>query len=247
MISNKTILKLDTRREIYDFIEKNPGLHISEMSRRLGMPKTTLIYHINYLKKLDLLELKKFGKFDYIYPIKKIGADEKKLLKLLRNKVCLEIYLYMIFTPSFSQTEISRELEIPRTTAAQQLKIFKEMGFIKELDTQNKHYPFKELKPDSEVGKLFIDRRPIRSEKIYVVKDYLLIRKTYTIMIRNRHSFKDKKIIEAFRNYYANTSGYMVETAKANKKERFKIKSVDHHMDQLMDAYNEMFCMPFCA
>ena len=51
MISKKNILKLEIRRKIYDFVDKNPGLHVREISRRMDIPINTLIYHIKYLKK----------------------------------------------------------------------------------------------------------------------------------------------------------------------------------------------------
>jgi len=54
MISKKNILKLEIRRKIYDFVDKNPGLHVREISRRMDIPINTLIYHIKYLKKLDV-------------------------------------------------------------------------------------------------------------------------------------------------------------------------------------------------
>jgi predicted transcriptional regulator len=113
MLSEKNILKLEKRKKIYDFIDKNPGLNIREISRKLNIPLTSLIYHLNYLKKLNLIIERQEGKYKKIFISYKIGADDKKILGLLRNKNSSKILLYLFLYLSCSQIEISRELNIP--------------------------------------------------------------------------------------------------------------------------------------
>jgi len=55
MISNKNILELELRRNIYDFILKNPGFHLRGLSRKLKIPKSTLLHHLKILKKRELI------------------------------------------------------------------------------------------------------------------------------------------------------------------------------------------------
>jgi predicted transcriptional regulator len=83
MISKRNILNFETRRKIYEFVENNPGLHFSEISRRIGIPRTTLFHHIRVLEKQDLVELRCKREYKYIYPKNDLGAQEKEILELL--------------------------------------------------------------------------------------------------------------------------------------------------------------------
>ena len=98
MISTKNILKLKARQEIYDFINKNPGLHQREISRRMNIPKTTLAYHIKFLKKLSLIDENEAGNSKYYCITKKMGTKEKQILSLFRRKNPCRIFLYLIFS-----------------------------------------------------------------------------------------------------------------------------------------------------
>ena len=51
------ILKLESRKLIYNYILEHPGLHFRELSRELKIPKSTLEYHLSYLKKLELIKI----------------------------------------------------------------------------------------------------------------------------------------------------------------------------------------------
>jgi len=109
------MLELETRRKIYKFIEKNPGLHLREISRCTNIAKSTLTYHINHLKKIELLTETNNGQYKLYYISEKVGREEKELIKILRNKVFRRIYLYMNYYMVFSQEEIQKEFNISKT------------------------------------------------------------------------------------------------------------------------------------
>jgi predicted transcriptional regulator len=51
------ILNIENRRIIFNHILNNPGMHFRKIQRDLKIPKTTLDYHLNYLKKHGFLEI----------------------------------------------------------------------------------------------------------------------------------------------------------------------------------------------
>ena len=108
MISKENILDLQMRREIYDFILKNPGLHERELSRRIEMPKTTLRYHINYLMKYDLVVIKPDGGYSRFYVTQKVGKRDKEILNLLRQETPRKIVI-MLLTPGPGDIFIDKE------------------------------------------------------------------------------------------------------------------------------------------
>ena len=109
-------LELETRQEIYNFILKNPGLHLNELSRKLSIPISTINYHLNYLKKLDVLIAKPNGKYVRYYIARKIGEKDKKIISLLRQDIPFKIVMFLLLYPNSSQTEISKHLRRHSTT-----------------------------------------------------------------------------------------------------------------------------------
>jgi len=107
MISRKNILKLETRRKIYQYILKNPGFYVRALSNKINIPKTTIIHHLNYLKKHGFLEEKSEDGYTRYYAAKKVSRIDKILFDLFRLDTPRAIVLLLfISTGGFSQTQI---------------------------------------------------------------------------------------------------------------------------------------------
>jgi len=129
-IDKKDILDLENRRSIYNFILKNPGLHIRELSRRLEIPKTTLKYHLKYLEVKNLVNYETKGKCTRYFAKFEIGTIDKKVLGVIRQEIPRRIiFLTFIFDEVFID-EISEGLEIPITTISFHLKKLKDMNVL---------------------------------------------------------------------------------------------------------------------
>ena len=79
-------LELESRRRIYDFILNHPGIHFSALCRRLNVPKTTMFYHINYLKKISLLQQVILKNILIIMYQKNLAEKKKNILDFLEKK-----------------------------------------------------------------------------------------------------------------------------------------------------------------
>ena len=49
------IFEVKTRKEIYKFIMKNPGMHYRDIARFLKIPSSTMRYHLNYLERRNFI------------------------------------------------------------------------------------------------------------------------------------------------------------------------------------------------
>ena len=96
MILEDEILKLETRREIYNFILEYPGLHLREISRRTNIPLGSLGYYIKSLKKYGLIETKKDQKYKRYYIKHSIGKNDKVIINLLRQETILRIVIILL-------------------------------------------------------------------------------------------------------------------------------------------------------
>ena len=87
------LLELKTRRKIYNFISKNPGLHLSKIAELLKMRISLVEYHLLFLEKKKIVTLVK--EFGYVrcYPCgrEEIGSADKKILSLIRQEIPLKI------------------------------------------------------------------------------------------------------------------------------------------------------------
>jgi len=118
MLAKREGLELETRQEIHNYILKNPGLCLNELSRRLNISKSTLNYHLNYLKKLKVITGKSNGRYVRFYISSKVGNGDKNILNILRQDIPFKIIAYLLLNPNSSQVEISKFLKKHPTTIA---------------------------------------------------------------------------------------------------------------------------------
>lgn len=130
LTKNEDLLKLETRRRIYNFILKYPGLHLRKICRKLKIPKTTMDYHLNYLKKHDLILIKTERGYNYYYVSKKVGNIEKKILAAIRQKTPRNIILFLFLYPKKSRKDMVKELGTKPSTISYYLKKLKKLDLI---------------------------------------------------------------------------------------------------------------------
>ena len=80
-------LDLKTRRDIYNFILKHPGLHLSELCRRLNLRKNNLDYHLNYLNSQGLIAISSKEGYSTYYGIKIEGKRAESVAILLAKSL----------------------------------------------------------------------------------------------------------------------------------------------------------------
>jgi len=160
-MKEKHISNLETRKKIYNFILRCPGLHLRELSRELKIPITTLNYHLRHLEKRGFIEINPEKRYKRVYATKNIGIMSKKLIVAIRQKTALDILLYISLSFSASQAELSNELELSPTTIAKHLKRLVKLGIIEPT-------PVKEgVFCTSHKNKVIIERSSYGREKIY--------------------------------------------------------------------------------
>jgi len=160
-MKEKHISNLETRKKIYNFILRCPGLHLRELSRELKIPITTLNYHLRHLEKRGFIEINPEKRYKRVYATKNIGIMSKKLIVAIRQKTALDILLYISLSFSASQAELSNELELSPTTIAKHLKRLVKLGIIEPTPvkegvfcTSHKNKVIIELKSVEEVAKV---------------------------------------------------------------------------------------------
>ena len=96
MITTKDILKLETRKKIYNIILKNPGLHLRELSRKTDLSFGGLRHHLKYLKKNGYITIKVDRRYTRYYAVKEVGKKDKELMNLMRQEIPRKIIMLLL-------------------------------------------------------------------------------------------------------------------------------------------------------
>ncbi len=137
MMSQKNIFDFQKKKEIYEFIFQNPGVHLRELSRKLNIPRTTLAYHLKYLNKHDLILSKFVSGYKRYWAANKIGQKDKEMLILLRQDTPRNIIISITEYGIRSQIDISEDLNKHPGTIAFHLKKLKERDIIEQATVEN--------------------------------------------------------------------------------------------------------------
>lgn len=182
-------IDLENRKYIYRCISNNPGIHISELSRFLDIPKTTLCYHLRYLMEREFIITTKERRYKRYFIAKKVGNKDKKTLAILRGKTPRDIILYLLCNVGDSQIEISKNLNKSPKTIEFHIKKMIDSGLIERLEKKDGIIRIPRV-----IKTKIIEYNPVSNDAVYTLKDPLYI---YQILIKYKDSFKDDENVKA--------------------------------------------------
>ena len=221
--------EIKIRREIYEFISQNPGLHLRDISRRMNIPFSTLKYHLSSLEKRNIVSFEKQGKYERFFVSKKIGEEEKKIIGFLQKKEYLHIILWFYMVVQFSQKELARYMEKHPTTVGFHLRRLRQAGIVKVIPIENGMI-VKESLPQT------IERKQVSNEKIYVLSDPWLI---YDIILKHRKNLVHHFLVDAL-IYYVEFYIHDGVPKKAQNREEV--------IDSIVETFTYFFFPPpFCS
>ena len=122
--------ELETRREIFSLIKNHPGLHLSKISELLNMRVSLVEYHLLTMEKNEVISSIKETGFKRYYIKDEIGAQDKKVLSILRQEKPLKIILFLLKNPNSRHKEILQNFEMAPSTLSYYLKKIVKKGII---------------------------------------------------------------------------------------------------------------------
>jgi len=187
IITKNEVLNLEPRKIIYDFILKNPGLHLREIYRSLEMSEGSIKYHLDFLKKRSLISSVSENGYTRYYASNKIGREQSHLIGILRQEVPGQILLYLSISLGASQIEISRDLDKHPTTIYFHLKRLIDMGVLESIRVKDGWISVN-------TRKKIMARISVKSnELIYRLKNPSVL---YDLMVAGLHNYVDNKNAE---------------------------------------------------
>ena len=116
MKTKEEALQLDARRQIYEYILATPGTHLRGVHRAVRLPFGQVLYHLNYLEKLELVVVKKDGKFSRYFVKNLLGRKEKDVISVLRHEVPRTISILLLFHKELSHKQILEHVSVSPST-----------------------------------------------------------------------------------------------------------------------------------
>src|SRR5205809_437784 len=122
---DREILAVKTRKDLYDFVRKNPGFHLRELSRALNLSITLADYHLRFLEKHELITSSMDGEYKRFYPRSTPGQAEvraalteaeKQILAFLRQPVPLKVIDFLMEREAATHKQILEQVPVSPST-----------------------------------------------------------------------------------------------------------------------------------
>lgn len=143
------ILSVKTRKDLYDFVRRNPGFHLREISRSLNLSITLADYHLRFLERHDLITSSMDGEYKRFFPRSVAGqADrhpalsdqERQILAFLRQPVPLRVINFLMEREAAAHKEILEQVTVSPSTLSHHLKKMQAAGVIDRVEARERGY-----------------------------------------------------------------------------------------------------------
>src|SRR2546422_151005 len=146
---DREILAVKTRKDLYDFVRKNPGFHLRELSRALNLSITLADYHLRFLEKHELITSAMDGEYKRFFPRSTPGQaearsalteTEKQILAFLRQPVPLKVIDFLMEREAATHKEILEQVPVSPSTLSHHLKKMQAAGIIAHAEPTERGY-----------------------------------------------------------------------------------------------------------
>jgi len=129
-IKRDELLDHPARQTIYEAIEDDPGIHLSELARELDASWGTLLHHLRKLEKADLVTSEKTnGKRCFFLP-GEVSDSEQAILPALENDKARSIAEFYADNPGASQAEAAKALGYSAALVSWHLQKLEDAGVV---------------------------------------------------------------------------------------------------------------------
>lgn len=123
-------LSNDRRQRIYDFIQQAGMAHPRLVSRALGIPVSSAVYHLHVLLEADMLTLVEAEGYKVYFACTRFSLEEKERLATLAGPTRKQIADLVVETGGCTQDELLELLDVTRGTVSKHLNQLREAGLV---------------------------------------------------------------------------------------------------------------------
>ena len=124
------IQALEVRQQLFEFIQKHPGMHFREVQRRTGLSVGALQYHIRQLEEEKLAVGVKDGEYTRYYAVGAVTESERGILKFLRQKPIRRMLVLLLEKKKANHSQLSEVSGVSPATTSWYLGKIVEAGLV---------------------------------------------------------------------------------------------------------------------
>ena len=147
-VNAENVLENDARKQIFEYIQAHPGVHLRAAAQNLNLSTTNVLWHLRKLEAANLVTSKKFEGYKVFYPVEGGVETKRKALAMsvLKNDNAQQILQYVSANPSAHQREIARALGVNHGTVRWHLRKMEEAELLAPVKKEHTtHYYLSEL------------------------------------------------------------------------------------------------------
>lgn len=123
-------LSFPTRKELFEHVEANPGIHFSQLKRDLDMENGLLQHHLRELEQHGVLESQEHQGKRRVFVARELDEEEQSILAALRYETTRRILLFLLEDGPARNSELSDEIGVTPATITWHLQNLVEEGVV---------------------------------------------------------------------------------------------------------------------
>jgi predicted transcriptional regulator len=127
------VLDLDTRKEIFEYVESNPGVHFNQLKRDLDMETGLLQHHLETLEEYDVLVSEEHQGRRRVFVAQALGEAERAVLSSLRYETTRQILLFLLEEGPARNGELAESAGVSPPTVSWHVSRLVEDGVVTEV------------------------------------------------------------------------------------------------------------------
>lgn len=132
-IQRDDALENDTRRNIYEIVQNDPGVCIKDVATDADVSYSTASYHLDRLVRMDYIARRKEGnKVLYYKNGGTFTQGEQQLVPLLKNTEAMRVFQHILENPWCYRAEVAEALGVSHTTINWHLDNLQEADLVEE-------------------------------------------------------------------------------------------------------------------
>ena len=131
LLERTELLDNQLRERIMDLLVRSPGCYLGKMGRDLGVPTSTLKYHLNILRSFDMVTTVKKGRCRHFFPKRRRFTDmEKRMFAALEHAPTRRIVELVRGHPGVSQAGLVQMTGLSQSTVAWHMGKLEQMCLV---------------------------------------------------------------------------------------------------------------------
>lgn len=141
LLERSDLMDNTLRERIMDLLTQTPGCYLGKMGRDLGVPTSTLKYHLNILRSFDMVTTVKKGRCRHYFPKRRRFTDhEKRMFAALEHGPTRRMVEIVRSHPGVSQAGLVELTGLSQSTVAWHMGKLEEMNLVESQRRGVKEY-----------------------------------------------------------------------------------------------------------